>query len=142
MARVTAAEFAEKWKRRTQGATGDYQRGIERVTEAPGMKASARADAYASGVQRAVQEGRFQRGSESVSLEEWRRKAINKGVGRIAQGVEEAGTRVQSFAQELLAYEDQVVAGLPERGDVEQNINRSAEFQRKMHAFRGRGRGA
>ena len=40
MAKVTPQEFAEKWARRTQGATQDYIRGIDRVTEAPGVKAA------------------------------------------------------------------------------------------------------
>jgi len=36
MAKVTEAEFVEKWARRLKGATEDMRRGADRVTEAPG----------------------------------------------------------------------------------------------------------
>lgn len=139
MARVTPQEYAEKWGRRTRGATQDYQAGVRRVTEAPGVRAAAQADRMVTGVQRAVQEGKWQDRVAAVTLQEWQQAAINKGAPRISQGVEEALPRQVAFAQDLLQYEDGLVARINAempRGDLEQNINRSIAFQRGMASYR------
>ena len=138
MARVSASEFVDKWSRRTKGATDDYRRGVQRVTEAPGAKAARRADEYVAGVQRAVAENKWQRNVAAVSLGEWQQQAAGKGASRIAAGVDGAESKVAAFAGPLLDHVDagrQKLESMP-RGGLDQNINRMVEFTRHMSTFR------
>lgn len=134
MAKVTAQEYAEKWARRMKGATEDVRRGVEKVTEAPGTAAARQADAMLAGVQRAVQDGTWARQVARVTLQEWKDKTLNKGINRIAAGVDAAQTRQVAMAQDLLAAVDSVAAevrNMP-KGTLEDGINRMTAFARGM----------
>lgn len=138
MARVTAAEFAEKWARRTKGATADYTRGVERVSEAPGVAAAAKADKMLAGVQESISSGKWQERVAAVSLQEWKTKAAQKGAPRIAAGVDGATADMQRFGGELLAAVDGAVAevkGMPD-STLEDRINRATTYMRRMSQFR------
>ena len=78
-----------------------------------------------------------------MSLEEWKRQTVTKGVPRMAAGIDGATPKMQRFASEFLPFQDAGVQQLPARGDIEQNIARSAEMQRYNARFRyGGGSGA
>lgn len=146
MARVTPQQGADRWNRRTKAATSDYADGIRSVTTAPGAAAAAQADRMVQGVQRAVDSGKWQDRVSSVTLPEWQQAAIEKGVGRIAAGVDGATNKYQSYLNEALPFMDNLRSQIDSRnprGDLEQNIQRSADFQRGMAEFgnqrRGRG---
>ena len=138
MARVTAAEFAEKWARRTKGATADYTRGIERVTEAPGAKAAAKADKMLAGVQESISSGKWQERVAAVPLSEWKAKATQKGAPRIAAGVDGAQGDMAKFGGELLAAVDSAVAEVETLSDatLEDRITRATTYMRRMSEFR------
>lgn len=136
MAKLTPQQFAEKWARRTTGATADYSAGISSVTEAPGEAAARAVDRYQSGIQESIAEGKWQRRVASVPLSTWKDAAITKGAPRIAQGVAQAQTGMAQFAAQLLPAIDAVVQGLPARGDLESNIARMTAYSRGMAAFR------
>ena len=138
MAKVTPQEAAEKWNRRTKGATADYTRGVQRVTEAPGAKAAAQAERYAEGVRRAVEEGKWQERVAAVSLGEWQSKAVNKGAPRIAAGVEEATSDMTKFMGELLPHIDsgQAQVNAMPKGSIEDSIARATTFMRHMASFK------
>lgn len=104
MVKVTAAEFAEKWGRKLKGATEDIRRGIEKVTEAPGEKAAAKVDKMKARLNEKIDDGTWARRVAGVSLSEWKEKALNKGIGRIAAGVDGAGNKMQEFAAEFLPH--------------------------------------
>ena len=134
MARTTPAEYVEKWTRRTKGATEDYRRGIEKVSEAPGEAAARQADMMLANITRAIQDGTWANQVRRVSLAEWKEKTLTKGVGRIAAGVDAAANKQQAMAQELLAAVDDVsnqVRGMP-KGTLEDGINRMVAFARGM----------
>lgn len=138
MAKLNASQFAEKWARRTAGATREYSEGVGRVTEAPGVKAAQKAERMLAEIQRVLQEGIWQERVAAVSLQDWKNAAQNKGAGRIAAGVEGAKADVQSFAGELLQQVDQVkqmVDAMPD-ATLEDRINKSATMQREMAKFR------
>lgn len=136
--RVTPAEFAEKWARRTSGATADYTKGIDRVSVAPGQLAAAKEDKLVAGFQAAIQSGKWRERVAGVSLTEWKTKAKEKGAGRIASGVAGASADMQKFGQELLAFEDSVQAEINAMPDLnlEDRIARSVAWQRRMATFR------
>lgn len=136
MARVTAAEFAEKWNRRLKAAAPDIQRGIERVQEAPGVAAARNQAAMINNLQARVNDGTWARRVAGVSLQDWQQAAKTKGVQRIAAGVDAAQGKVSAMAGALLQAVDAAVAetNRTPRGDLEANINRATTFMRSMAA--------
>jgi hypothetical protein len=141
MARVSPAEFADKWKRRISAATQDVRTGVERVTVAPTEKAAAKKDKMLSRLTDAMTNGKWEAGLRRVSLQDWKDAMLNKGLGRIAQGAEAATTKVEAFAGELLPHIDagrRQLEGMPDI-TIEDSINRVGTFLRHMHTFRRAG---
>lgn len=136
MARVSAAEYAEKWGRRLKGATEDIRRGIQRVSEAPGEKAARSQDLMLSKLTASVNDGTWAAQVRAVTLGDWQGAAINKGVPRIAVGVDQAQQSQTQMAERLLAAVDASAAEarrLP-KGTLEDSINRMSTFVRGMAA--------
>jgi hypothetical protein len=141
MARVSPAEFADKWKRRISAATQDVRTGVERVTVAPTEKAAVKKDKMLSRLTDAMTNGKWEAGLRRVSLQDWKDAMLNKGLGRIAQGAEAATTKVEAFAGELLPHIDagrRQLEGMPDI-TIEDSINRVGTFLRHMHTFRRAG---
>lgn len=138
MAKLTAEEFADKHGRRLKQSTEDIRRGVERVTEAPTLKALAKKDKMRQNFLAAMDNGKLERGLKRVSLEEWKSKMVDKGIGRIPQGIDGAREKVISFASELLPHIDRGVAKVSGMADVtlEDSINRMSEFVRHMASFK------
>jgi hypothetical protein len=134
MAKLTAQEYAEKWARRLKGSTEDIRRGIDRVIEAPGEAAARSKDLMLQKVTAAINDGTWESQVRSVSKEDWQRAAKDKGIGRIAQGVDSAAPRQAAMADRLLAAVDSSVAAANrvKRGTLEDNIQRMTIFVRSM----------
>ena len=136
MARVSPTEYAEKWGRRMKGATPDIQNGIKKVTTAPGVKAAAQSGVMLANLTQSVNSGVWAKQVGRVSLGDWQAAALNKGVQRIAAGVDGAATKVAGMAGKLLSAVDGAVAVVEQtpRGDLETNIGRATTFMREMSA--------
>ena len=141
MARVTPEEFQEKHARRLKGAVEDMRRGVERVTESPTLKAAAAKDKMKTKLMAALDSGKWERGLKRVSLEEWKGQMIEKGIGRIASGIDGAAVKVVKFAGELLPYIDSGVAAVKKMPDVslEDSISRMTTMCRHMAKFKRSG---
>ena len=141
MARVTADEFVEKHARRLKGATEDMRRGIERVTTSPTAQAANKKDKMRSNINASIDSGKWERGLRRVSLEEWKSKMTNKGLGRVATGIDEAAPKVRAFAAEVLPFIDSLQATVQKLPDttLEDNINRMTTFVRGMAKFQRKG---
>src|SRR5574341_549499 len=63
MSKVTPQEYAEKWARRTRGATQDYVTGVSRVTQAPGAKAAQAKQLWAARIAESWTSGRARWGA-------------------------------------------------------------------------------
>jgi len=137
MAKLTAKEFQEKHNRRLKAATDDMRAGVERVTESPTAKAANKADKMRANVVKAIDSGKWAAGLNRVTLDDWKGKMINKGVGRVAAGIDEAADKVEAFASELLPYQDRLKSEIDRMPDVtlEDNINRMTTFVRGMSKF-------
>lgn len=85
-----------------------------------------------------VQSGKWAAGLKRVSLEEWKRKARDIGVNRIAAGIDGAKEKVIAFAEELLPHIDRQKAKIDAMPDVtlDDNINRMTTFIRGMSEFK------
>ncbi len=136
--KVMAEEYAEKHARRLKASVEDIRRGVERVTEAPTAKAAAKQDQMLANLNRAVQDGKWAAGLRRVTVEEWKAKTINKGLPRIAAGVDEAHDKVVAFATDLLAHEDGVLRKIETMPDLtlEDSINRASTWIREMSKFK------
>lgn len=137
MAKVNPQQFREKWGRRLKGAGQDIQAGINRVTEAPGQLAAAQKNKWVARMTDTAVQDKWADRVASVSLQEWKDKALNKGVGRIAAGVDGATAKVEKFASQLLPHIDEGRQGLASLPSVtlEDNINRAVTFMRHMAGF-------
>jgi len=137
MARVTAAEYAEKYVRRTTAAVPDYTRGIARVTEAPGIKAAANSGKMFQKLALPETQEKYRRNVAAVDLGAWKTAATTKGAPRIAAGVQASQGKMQNFASQLLPFVDGVVDGMQAMPDltIEDSIARASHFMREMHGF-------
>lgn len=134
MARLTAAEFTDKWQKRTKAATPEYSAGVARVTEAPGIAAGRAQQAMLDNTTAAITNGKWKRNVEKVGLQDWKDKATKVGAARITAGVDAAVPGMQDTATKLLATVDaavQSVSNIP-RGNLENNIQRAVGVMRYM----------
>lgn len=137
MARLTPEEFQEKHARRLKGSTLDIQRGIERVNVAPTKLAAAKIDKMKAHLDEAFASGKVKRSLEAVTLEDWKRKALDVGVGRISAGIDASSGKVTAFAAKLLPAIDAAVAKVKVMPDLtlEDSINRMTTMVREMSKF-------
>ena len=127
----TAAAAAQKWSQNF-GASGQaWANGIESVQVAPGQLAAAALPRYLAGVQASAP--KWATRVAGVTLATWKQQAINKGQGRLATGATTGMAKYQAAIQAVLDAEKSIIASLPPRGTVEQNIQRSSAFQLAMH---------
>jgi len=135
------ADIARKWQRNLAGATESIRSGVNAVTVSPTEKAAQQADAYLVGVQQAVADGKFQSGLRRVSLDDWKRSFLEKGVPRIASGAAAAQPDFEQFLSEFLPHVErgkQMLESMP-RGDLRQNIARAVAMIEHNSKFRRRG---
>lgn len=134
MAKVTAQEYAEDWARNLKGSTERIRRGVGRVTEAPGAKAAQQKELLKMKLIEAIDSGKWGERVAGVTLEEWKSALLDKGVNRIAAGVDSAKPKQVQMAQNLLAAVDSAVAAANRtpRGTLEDNISRMTTYVRAM----------
>ena len=136
-----AQQVADKWARNLAGSTESIKSGIAAVSVAPTEKAALAADRYASGVAASVASGDYQKGLRRVSLEDWRRAIINKGIPRIAAGAAESKPKMAAFLQEFLPHVEagqRALESMP-KGDLETNLQRAVSMMRHNASFRRSG---
>ncbi len=134
---LTAREVAEKHARRLSGAVDDIRKGVEGVTESPTEKAAAAADKMLARLQAKVLDGTWARRLRSVSLGDWKAAMLEKGVGRIAVGVQAAIPKTTEFYAQLLPFEQSLKTTIDAMPDVtlEDSIARSSAWIRGMAEF-------
>ncbi|GAJ13268.1 unnamed protein product, partial [marine sediment metagenome] len=86
----------------------------------------------------AVNSGKWSAGLKRVSLEDWKKKARDIGVNRIAAGIDGAKDKVVAFAEKLLPHIDRQREKIKAMPDVtlDDNINRMTSFIRGMADFK------
>lgn len=137
MSKLTPQEFREKHARRLKQSVPDISAGIQRVTEAPGPKAAAKVDKMRTNLLAAIDSGKWGNRLKAVSLEAWKKAALEKGVNRISAGIDGAAAKVEDFAAQLLPFQDKLKADVARLPDVtlEDNIQRMTTFIRGMAKF-------
>lgn len=130
---LSADQVAAKWAQNTGSATQAYTDGVNAVTVAPGQAAARAVELWATNV--AASKNKYAANSSKVTLQDWQAAAVNKGAARLASGVQAAQPKMQAAMQKLLPYIQQQVNALPQRGSLDQNINRMTAFVRGMAKY-------
>jgi len=134
---ITPEQFVEKHSRRLKGALEDMRRGVEGVAAAPGAAAAKKLDKMRAGIVRALDDGTWARRVGAISLEDWKKSMLEKGLNRVAAGVDGSAGKVQAFATQLLAHESALQADISKMPDLtlEDSISRMTSWVRGMSKF-------
>jgi hypothetical protein len=136
MAKTSAQQWLTKWGTNLSAAAPYITSGVNRVTTAPGVLAAAAQDRMLANLTASVTSGAWAARVSAVPLNQWQSSMINKGIPRLQQGISQAQQTKTASITNFLSAVDAAVADtnvLP-RGGLEQNIARSAAFQRSMAA--------
>ena len=137
MPKLTPVQAREKHARNLKGSLTDIRDGINRVTVAPGTKAAAKADKWQMAIASTETKDKWARRVGSVSLEEWKRKAIDKGVPRISGGIDAAAGKMDAFYSQLFPFQESLqgrIAGMPDL-TLEDSVARATAWIRGMADF-------
>lgn len=137
MAKLTPEQAQDKLARRLKAATQDIQAGVAKVTEAPGIKAAAKQDKMIANLTNAVNSGKWAARVKSVSVDDWKAQMTNKGIPRIAAGIDGAKQKSIDFFSQLLPFQDQLKGQLSTMSDltIEDSIQRASTWIRGMSKF-------
>jgi hypothetical protein len=140
MAKLNPTEAKEKWSRNLKASSEYIRKGVDRVTEAPGVKAAAKADKMRAGVLKALDDGTWQERVASVPLGEWKEKMINKGIPHISAGVDAASGKMDDFFAQLFEHQDRGIDTVQNMPDItlDDSINRMVAWTRHMSNFKRR----
>jgi len=138
MSKLTPEEFQDKHARRLKGSIEDMRQGIERVTESPTAKAAAKKDKMKQNLVASIDSGKWEAGLKRVTLDEWKTKMIDKGLNRVASGIDGAKDKVIAFAGEFLPHLDKIQEELRKMPDLtlEDSITRMTHQVRRAHEFK------
>lgn len=123
---MTPQELSKKWAENLSRSKTSIRKGIEGVTVAPTQKAAQAVDKYRQGCTKAADDGSFVAGCNRVTLQEWKDKAINKGLANLDTGIREGESRVAAFQQKAAPYYRQA----KERAAAVQGSGRSAAMEK------------
>ena len=138
MAIKSAEQVAEKWARNMSTAGETMREGVMAVTEAPSAKAVTQQNVMLTNFTEAITSGRWRARMQAVSLEDWRKAFIDKGISRATANAGAAKPKVAAFLQDFLPFVAQGVASLPARGNFDQNITRMVAMAKHNREFRRR----
>ena len=139
--KTTPEEYAEKWATKLAAATEDIRRGVEKVSVAPGELAAKSEAKMLAGIREAIESGRWAAAVGKVTLADWKKAMLEKGIGRIRAGTTAAKGEMATFARDLFAKiesEQGKLSGMPSL-TLEDNIARMVQFIRGMSEYHYKG---
>jgi type IV secretory pathway TrbL component len=111
---------------------------VNAVQTNPAQAAIAAKDRWIANLNDAAANGRYEAGLSKVTLAGWKQAATDKGASNMAAGARNGAAKVQANEQVMGPVRDAIVASLPPRGTIDQNIERAAQMARQMAATRNR----
>lgn len=140
--RLNPQDATQKWVNNLSGATSAIQAGIDRVTEAPGMKAAAKAQKWIQAV--TASQDKWKRNVSAVSLDQWKSLFKAVGVQRIAQGAQAKQGKYTAFATQFYPHLERGIAKISAMPDTsfEERIQRAVVMMRHNHEFQRSSTGA
>lgn len=125
--------IAQRWATNLGGSTDKINAGVDAVTVSPGVLAARQVEVWAANTVAA--KAKFAQNSQRVTLADWQRKMKEVGVGRISAGAQAAIPDMAAFLTKFLPHVEAGRRALPPRGNLEQNIQRSAQMIRHNAKF-------
>tara|TARA_Y100000310_G_C20490456_1_gene718911 strand:- start:465 stop:896 length:432 start_codon:yes stop_codon:yes gene_type:complete len=137
MGSLTPKEITAKHAKRLRESAEEIRTGVNRVTESPTEKAALKVDKMRAKIIESIDNGKWARRLRDVSLEQWKKAMLDKGIGRIPAGIESAAPKVEAFYAELMPHIASVKKDLEGMADItiEDSILRMATFIRGMAKF-------
>jgi membrane protein involved in colicin uptake len=127
------AGAADRWKRRTASAQGDYASGVQNSRKDWAANTAAAEGAYQTGVQDAMSRGAFGKGVAKAGNARYKAGVQAKGIARFAQGVQASGDRyAQGFAPYAQVIESTQLPARGRRGDPA-NYQRAVVMGTALH---------
>ena len=132
----TAAQAAQNWVNAGGRATTAWSDGISSTQKDQAGLAVAQQAALLSNFTQSVTSGRWAAGVQRRGTPYWRSqslaKSANYGTGYTAGAANQA-----SAIAKIINAESAIVASLPARGDINQNLQRANAFALALHAQKG-----
>jgi hypothetical protein len=137
--RGTPESIQAKWVTRISGATQEISAGVDRVTQAPGAAAAAKADKWLANVMSA--KDKWKRNVGAVSLDDWKTYMKNVGVPRIAQGAQAKQNKVGNFLRDFIPHLERGIESVNRMPDVtfEDRVQKAVAMMRHNRNFRRTG---
>ena len=129
-------KIADRYVSNGTASQQKYTDSIMSIQDSPLQKAAEAGAAYMSGIQRSEANGTRARNLVAYGFDAWKRKTANVGAIRLGQGMAEAKDRFKAAMSNLLPFIDNLVATLPPRGDLNQNIARADKMMRGMATYK------
>lgn len=133
MPKMSPAELAAKWSSAFGASADRYKAGINRVTVNPAEQAIAAQDRMVANFNDAVNSGKWAAGLQRVTLSSWKQAATDKGASAIAAAARVGQAKVQAAEARIAPIRDAVVASLPPRGTIDQNLERARAMAMGMY---------
>lgn len=135
--KLTAEEFQEKHARRLKAAVEDMRAGVTRVTEAPGRKAAAKKAKWIAALSDPRTQDKWARRVAAVTVDEWKAAMIDKGINRVAAGIDGAKEKVIEFANKMIPHMNSGLSELETMPDLtlEDSVSRASYWIRHMAKF-------
>lgn len=132
--KMDSTRWSQSWSSGLNNAGDRIRSGVSAVETAPGEKAAQNAEGYLAGVQRSV--NKWKTRVAKVSLSDWKRSMIDKGIPAISMGVEKGLPKVTAWAQFAGPQIETARQSLPKRGaTIDQNIQRTLAMARAMRSI-------
>lgn len=94
---ITVDDFYRRWRAAMEDAAPRYSAGIRAVQESPMERAAQNKQRWVDGVRQAAENGRYENGLRSVTLQQWKDAAANIGAQRLRDGAVKAERKVRTF---------------------------------------------
>jgi hypothetical protein len=135
---VNTQDIANKWSRRLGQSTEDIKKGVEGVSTAPSELAVRKKEKFVAELMKAIQEGKWEEALKQYGLDEWKKDMINKGIGRIASGAENAKSDFTDFLNQFLPYAYDVKSKADSMPDLtlEDRIAKATFVMRELSKFK------
>lgn len=126
-------KVVKKWSDRASVAEDDYRFGVENPKQPWSKAAEAAYDTWVKAIQAAIANKSFVGGVRRAGDEKWRKKALEVGARRFAEGVRAATDDYAARMSEVLRVLEGIT--LPPRGPKGDpaNINRVATIAKTLH---------
>lgn len=132
----TAAQAAANWQGSSGRATTDYVAGVKATTKDQAALAVAAGSRYIQGVQEAYSSGRWAAGVTRGGTAYWKSQTEAKS-SNYSSGYAAGVGNYTAASQKVMSAIAQGVANLPPRGDINQNLQRSASLATYLHGLKG-----